>query len=373
MASIFHGKNKCKKRFLTNVCSAKGALTAKATPLTIKANKKGLLAIQGRCGLYLVGSCGKAATFTSKKAAHVWKADSKLKDVYRVQLANAKSCPNSYLQLSSPKKKACGAASLVLGGSEDPAAEFKVKKVGRKSMDLVFDHTKGTGNSVSLPLRGTVDVKIDWGDGSAVETVKAAGFKSHTYATATGEVTVKISGSMTAFGSPFGGKPSDGVPDYSKLVRVESFGDLGITDWNGAFRRATSLVSVPSSIPAGATDMNVMFYFAQYFNGDIGGWDVSEVTNMAFMFSGASKFNQDIGGWDVSKVTNMNCMFLYATVFNQDIGGWDVSNVTNMRDMFCCASAFNQDIGGWDVSKVTNMLACFMAPLPSTKTSVAGM
>ena len=101
-------------------------------------------------------------------------------------------------------------------------------------MQLVFNHDSGSSSSITLPLAGTVDVEIDWGDGSAVETVTAAGLKSHTYTTASGEVTVKISGSMTAFGY------DDTIPDYKKLVNVESFGDLGITDWSGAFRGATT-------------------------------------------------------------------------------------------------------------------------------------
>ena len=39
------------------------------------------------------------------------------------------------------------------------------------------------------------------------------------------------------------------------------------------------------------------------FNGDISGWDVSNVTDMSFMFE-YSKFNGDISGWDVSNVTD---------------------------------------------------------------------
>jgi len=55
------------------------------------------------------------------------------------------------------------------------------------------------------------------------------------------------------------------------------------------------------------------------------------------MFSGTSDFNGDIGGWDVSNVEDMSHMFDGAISFNQDIGGWDVSNVKNMvsRLVFC--------------------------------------
>ena len=93
--------------------------------------------------------------------------------------------------------------------------------------------------------------------------------------------------------------------------------------------------------------------------GDIGSWDVSNVTNMSGMFKLATSFNQSIGDWDVSNVTDMRYMFLVTTSFNQPIGDWDVSNVTDMDGMFEGAASFNQPIGNWDVSNVTNMSAMF--------------
>lgn len=42
-------------------------------------------------------------------------------------------------------------------------------------------------------------------------------------------------------------------------------------------------------------------------NGDLGGWDVSQLT----------QFNGDLGGWDVSQIAN----------YNGDLGGWDVSQI----------------------------------------------
>ena len=106
-------------------------------------------------------------------------------------------------------------------------------------------------------------------------------------------------------------------------------------------------------ITTNVTDMNVMFYYAEAFNQDIGSWDVSNVESFSFMFSQTESFNQDISNWDVSNAYSLESMFRGATAFNQDIGNWDVSNVTDMRSMFNSAIVFNQDISSWDVSNVT--------------------
>ncbi|WP_127137614.1 BspA family leucine-rich repeat surface protein [Flagellimonas oceanensis] len=107
------------------------------------------------------------------------------------------------------------------------------------------------------------------------------------------------------------------------------------------------------------TNMREMFRDATSFNGDISGWDVSKVTDMAYLFDNATSFDQNLSGWDVSNVTNMRDMFRAATSFNGDLSGWDVSSVTTMREMFQNATSFNGDLSGWDVSNVTDMYQMF--------------
>ena len=118
---------------------------------------------------------------------------------------------------------------------------------------------------------------------------------------------------------------------------------------------------------SGIRDMSDLFKSSDYnfreFNGDISGWDVSQVINMESMFSAAESFNQDISKWDVSQVTSMKNMFSDSHAFNQDISKWDVSKVTDMWGMFGAAEAFNQDISDWEVRQVTNMQSMFSGAL----------
>ena len=107
------------------------------------------------------------------------------------------------------------------------------------------------------------------------------------------------------------------------------------------------------------TDMNSMFKGARSFNGDISKWNVSNVTDMSYMFKDATSFNGNISKWKVGKVIRMRYMFAGATSFSGDISKWKVGKVNNMERMFENATAFNQDISGWDVSNVAIMIHMF--------------
>ena len=241
-----------------------------------------------------------------------------------------------------------GSEAEPVAGSE-PGSDAK----NGEAMVLVFNTELGEGTTVSLPLRGTVDVTVDWGDGRE-STFDSEGVKNHTY-NAEGTYTVEVSGALEGFGDP----TWQGYDHAEKLIKVTSFGNLDLVSLEGAFKDASNLMEVPPQLPAGVYNTASMFNNASSFNQDISGWDVSKVFNMRSMFNGAISFNQDIGGWDVNHVTNMSDMFRIAYSFNQDLSGWDVSRVTNMSNMFAVASSFNQPIGDWDVSNVTSMGSMF--------------
>ncbi|WP_053404922.1 BspA family leucine-rich repeat surface protein [Persicobacter sp. CCB-QB2] len=260
---------------------------------------------------------------------------------------------------------------------------------------------------------GASDYTIDWGDGTTTtggstseETV------NHTYAEG-GEYQVSMSGKLpqltfckfgwssndleennasrvrqvvqwgtnkwysTAYMFSYSSKLENSGVDQPDLALTQSMsymffyassfnGDLSgwdvsnVKDMGHMFRSASSFNGDLSDWDvSGVTYMSFMFHSAGSFNGDLSSWDVSAVTYMSDMFYRASSFNGDLSSWDVSNVTSMGYMFSSASSFNGDLSGWDVSNVTSMGHMFSSASSFNGDLSGWDVSAVTNMRNMF--------------
>jgi len=204
--------------------------------------------------------------------------------------------------------------------------------------------------TISLPLFGTVNVTVNWGDGNS-ESITLSELVSHTY-TSTGLKTVTISGSLTNFGLNY-------IYNNSYLQGIRSWNNLGLTSLSYAFYGASQLNYVPLSLPSGVTDLSYMFSGASSFNQPINNWNTSSVTNMRAMFFGASSFNQPIGSWNTSSVTDMSLMFDGATSFNQPIGSWNTSSVEYMEYMFRGVTSFNQPIGNWSTSSVTNMGGMF--------------
>lgn len=109
------------------------------------------------------------------------------------------------------------------------------------------------------------------------------------------------------------------------------------------------------------TKMNSMFDSCKNFNGELSGWDVSNVTNMAYMFLDCDIFEgNSLGKWDVSNVKNMLGMFDGCeNLVGNGLGNWNVSNVTNMENMFNVCENLDTDLSKWDVSNVRNISSMF--------------
>jgi surface protein len=246
-----------------------------------------------------------------------------------------------------------------LGYYEPMVLEYNTALAAGTGIDFYFSQN----NEASLK---TIDVVVDWGDGSVEQffnsdfppsgSVVTEHLVSHNFAT-DGTYTVKLYGAISQLGPDINFSPT---PNAGKLTAVKSFGDIQIEVLRLSFYNESNLVDVPAVLPTGVTSLRALFRSATQINDpDIASWDVSTVTNMWNLFWGASSFNQDISSWDVSSVTNMESLFNGAVSFNQNISSWDVSNVENMRGMFKDASSFDQDISNWNVSNVSSMTAMF--------------
>jgi surface protein len=299
-------------------------------------------------------------------------------------------------------------------------------------------------NQIRLPLvsNGSYNFYVDWGDGQ-VDLIRSWNQPEvlHTYSTA-GTYNVKILGNITGWDFNFSS-------DANKIIKINKWGCLRFVEpasniTSGFFCGCNALdLTEVSDIPylrnirsiknmfasfwqersqgtspprinrlnewdvSFIQDFSGVFQQNQYFNTDIGNWDVSNATNMTAMFAGYNSVggsaqkgifdnggSDSIGNWNVGKVTDMSNMFLWQGSFNRAIGNWDVSNVISfyrfmrgaeiganngegifnrplnwnprsavtMEEMLCYQRSFNQDIGGWDVSKVQNFNSFLAIP-----------
>ena len=90
--------------------------------------------------------------------------------------------------------------------------------------------------------------------------------------------------------------------------------------------------------------------------GEIGDWDVQNVTNMRHLFHNCYAFNSDLSKWNVANVQDTNAMFYKCLNFNSDLSLWNVANVQNMTLMFLGCKNFNSDFSLWNVENVPDMI-----------------
>jgi hypothetical protein len=224
-------------------------------------------------------------------------------------------------------------------------------------MILNFDTRLGADASITLPLYGTVDVDIDWGDESGLQHVGAAGGVVKTYASE-GEYTVTITVTLTEFADQ-ATDPNTHIANMAKLVSVTSFGDLGLTKIN--LKGCLNLTNVPNSIPTSITNIDRLFLACEIFNSpNVSSWDTSNINSMAQTFRRSYAFDQPLNSWDVSNVTAFLFMFQDASIFNQDLDGWEFDSAIIMAQMFARCSLFNGTFGdGVNLPEVTSMGSMF--------------
>lgn len=215
--------------------------------------------------------------------------------------------------------------------------------------------TTGASETVTLPATSASNsFDVDWGDGSAIETITAAS-PSHVYATAdTYEITISGTCPTWSFNN---------VGDKLKIKDIKQWGEIGLTSLAGGFYGCTNMTTTATDSGGfgSVTAMDSMFRSATLANPSVALWNVGSVTDMTSMFLSASAANPDVSLWDVGSVAAMGNMFRSATIANPDVSLWNVSSVTNMASMFRLAPAANPDVSSWNVSSVTLMGSMFQS------------
>ena len=131
---------------------------------------------------------------------------------------------------------------------------------------------------VSIPTHPdeTYNYNVDWGDGN--NSTNQSGDATHVYASS-GTKTVTITGIF----------PRIYLNNGSESLKITSIDQWGTGTWTSmenAFYGAENLVMTATDSPdlSLVTSMEEMFRNARIFNGDIRGWDTSNVTDMSAMF-----------------------------------------------------------------------------------------
>ena len=225
-------------------------------------------------------------------------------------------------------------------GSNTASTPFSTKEqcwILPAPMILQFDTTSSV--PVTLPITGGTNVQVDFGTGPQPQLGTTLPQNGN-------NTIVKIHGSFTTFSGTWTGR--------TKLVSIDSWGNNSLLTNLREMCRDSLVTSVPETLPSSVRSLNGMFANATVFDGDLTGWDVTEVTDMRGMFLNASSFTgTDISEWNVSKATDVRSMFyganaMYNTAgkFNINLSTyWELYNLNliyQQTDMIYCT---NPDIG----------------------------
>ena len=190
---------------------------------------------------------------------------------------------------------------------------------------------------VSLPLEsaGTYNFQVDWGDGkSNRDTITAYNQAevTHTYDN-TGIYEIRIIGGIT-------GIYINSNSESKKIKEISLWGPFHLRTGYRVFRGCENLVlkTTDTLNLSHGPSMRQCFdgCYVLGSDGNIGSWDVSNVTRVRSWFSNCRTFNEDLSNWDVSSLGSIsdegNGLFGSCYIFNNGgspgISGWDVSNWT---------------------------------------------
>ena len=165
--------------------------------------------------------------------------------------------------------------------------------------------TTENDESITIPTTGGgYDYAVDWGDGSDINVgYTGEDNATHIYATP-GAYTVTIIGDFPRI--YFNGTSGD----RNKITSIEQWGTNTWSSMDSAFEGCINLLYNAADNPdlSQVTSMAEMFKDATVFNGNIGDWNVSNVTDMTAMFDGVTLSTEDydalLEGWSTIEIEN---------------------------------------------------------------------
>ena len=135
-------------------------------------------------------------------------------------------------------------ATVTVTAGEGPGLKSAAVAVSQPAADkrLIIELTLAADGTIArLPLGGTVDCTIDWGDGSEPEAVTAP-YPSHVYANA-GTYEAAVSGTVTSLN----GNNSSKFPTAARklVTAVKQWGNTSLTSMKAAFYQCSNLSALP--------------------------------------------------------------------------------------------------------------------------------
>jgi surface protein len=238
----------------------------------------------------------------------------------------------------------------------------------KSSFNSAFEfvmRTTGANETITLPATGTNNFDVDWGDGSAIETVTTAS-PTHQYASA-GDYEISITGTMPLFAFNNGG-------DRLKLISVSNLGDTGLAgNMFGAFRGCSSMTSFVCGDCDTSSITNVEYFF-QGCSGatiiDVSALNISSVASLGRMFEGCTLVESlDLSSFDTALVTDLYGMFNGCQSLNSiDLSSFDTSAVATMTLMFGnCLALINLDVSSFSFAAATDLSYMFYDALLSAE------
>jgi surface protein len=197
---------------------------------------------------------------------------------------------------------------------------------------------------------------VDWGDGTS-QTITSS--TTHTYPSP-GIYTVTCSGDLYGFY----------FFNNTKIVDILNWGDFRLTMTYASlpqvFGGCTNLniSALDAPIITTTTMLSIFDRCSSLTTADFSKWDVSTVTSLRGAFCRATNFNGNLSGWNVSNVENFGVSQNFAGTFelsgfNGDLSSWSIKAGASMIKMFSQSQFKNASANNWAISGAVNLRLAF--------------